>query len=231
MSSGNTYISAVSAVATVGTLIVWVYYARLLHLGFIRHEAPLLLIHQARVQTSESSACLIANLSREPVHVALILALAHTARGVYKVRITDYRMLSSSDEEDFAHESHLKEGPLHAGSYLSLGSFRSILHTLADASSLERDLMPEEATPSAIDIARHISSLELRVIIHYSAYIRPAAVTRRYNVGVHGDHVHFLPPQVLTKQWVTRRGRRLAEEWLEQDLVEEYDESAVKRSG
>lgn len=228
MSSLYLYISAVSAAATVGTLFVWLYYARLLQLGFSRHEALLILILQTRLESSEYSACLLANLSREPLHVALILAIAHTDRGTYKIRITDYRELSASEEGEFAGETRLKEGPLGSGAYISLGSFRGILKTIARKTQLDREVrFREVGFPTALELAQHISELELRVIVHYSVYIRPAAARRAYTVHVDGEHIHFLPKQVLTEQFVTRRGRRKAEYWLMQDLSEEYAECGI----
>jgi hypothetical protein len=201
-----------STLASVATLVVWVFYAQLLYLTFRRNERPLLLIHQA--QSGNVSFCLVANLTRRPVHVVAVDLTLHTHEGhEINLRLNQYQRITNREESDFAVETVMKEGPLGSGDYLALGGFKSML----DATRTDHGRDDEARFQQNQRVAERTREVEIRVSALFSAFDNPIGAVRRFTVTSQGEaeEVRLDPVTPVTRQLSSFRQRRRLMKWLQ----------------
>lgn len=205
-----THLAIVSVLVSVGSLLVWVFYARLLWIGFNRGERPLILIHQAGGM-GPGSSCLVVNLSRQPLHVINVHFILHTENHAFDLRVNEYRRITNSQERDWALENVMKEGPLRAGEFLSLGDFSSMLESArTNGDTHKRDRQQEQT------LAERTREFEVRVTAMFSAFDKPIGATRRFSVVMEdNDEVLLKPTSPLTVQLSSWRQRRRVYRWLQ----------------
>jgi hypothetical protein len=205
-------LSLFSTLASIATLVVWVFYAQLLYLTFRRNERPLLLIHQA--QSGHVSFCLVANLTRRPVHVVAVDLTLHTHEGhEINLRLNQYQRITNREESDFAVETVMKEGPLGSGDYLALGGFKSML----DATRTDHGRDDEARFQQNQRVAERTREVEIRVSALFSAFDNPIGAVRRFTVTTQGEaeEVRLDPVTPVTRQLSSFRQRRRLMKWLQ----------------
>lgn len=206
-----THVGAVSALISLGTLLVWVFYAHLLWKGFNRGEQPLLLIHQAG-GVGPGSSCLVVNLSRQPLHVLSVYFVLRTDNHEFGLRLNEYKRVTNSEERNWAFENVMKEGPLRAGEFLSLGDFSSMLE--GARSGYDRDARERSRQDQAL--AEWTREFEIRVTAMFSSFSHPIGAVRRFTLSMHDDDVFLVPQSPMTEQLTSWRQRRQVYLWLKQ---------------
>lgn len=203
-----THVPVITALATVGTLLVWLFYAHLLWMGFRRGERPLILIHQAG-GTGPGSSCLVVNLSRQPLHIINVHFILRTESHEFGLRLNEYQRITNSEERDWAAENVMKEGPLRSGEFLSLGDFRSMVESARSGYDRSgRDQQEDQ------ELAERTREFEIRVAAMFSAFDHPIGAIHRFDVSTQGDAVLLTPKTPLTQQLTSFRQRRRVYRWL-----------------
>jgi hypothetical protein len=204
------HLAAISTGVSIATLLVWIFYARILQQTFRRNERPLILIHQAQAG-SEESFCLVANLSRQPLHVVTVDLVVRTAEHEIELRINDYHRITNTEESEWAVESVMKEGPLRVGEYIALGGFKEML----DATRSDGDRDDEAHARQDQQLAEQARELEIRISAVFSAFDNPIGAVRRFTVTTDDGRVRLEPVTPMTRQLQTRRQRRQVYRWLQ----------------
>lgn len=197
----NDHASAISAIASILTLGVWVFYAQLLYNGYIRQRRPRIIINRG-VREGLDAKCLISNMSSEAVYVQYLIAVLHCAGQSYSLELTEYR--KSSDQDDDA--TH--QGPLLSGSYLYVHSFSYIITRIQEHWRLEQRLLDDPDTQLA---------LEIKVIAIYGSEDFPIGATRCFRVAMQGPVAQRLRAESLDTIRLNSRGqRRQVRRWIDE---------------
>jgi hypothetical protein len=193
---GN-HAAIISAVTSVGMLIVWVIYLDLFLRSYRLQRKPHLLIKQDGTYRLESH-CLISNMSEYAVDVSAVLV--DVEWGPYACTL---QPMSGSIPEDSASPMT----PLQAGSYLQIGTFRDFLDRATEAFR----------TQGSADMPK-VASIEVRLVAFVGAQQIPRGARRRFRVTF-GDEVDYLEPiDVVPRQLVSSKHQRMARAWLEEAL-------------
>jgi len=201
--SFQSYAWLVSIVLSFCTLIVWVFYAFLLHRDARHQRLPALFIHQANGH-GPNSVCLLSNLGREIVHVLGVLVVIETAERRYFKRLASRQPIELHEYGHARVQDLVKQGPLPSGYFLALGTFGDIL----DLPDAEDDEEEAEDYPAVEDI----QALEVRVAAIHAAYDEPIGAVRRFEVK--STRPRIVPATPLTDVLYDRRERRRVLRWL-----------------
>ena len=71
---------AISAIASVLTLFVWVFYAQLLYNGYVRQRRPRIIINRGKGVEEAEALCLISNMSNEAIYIQHLVAVLHAQK-------------------------------------------------------------------------------------------------------------------------------------------------------
>lgn len=194
---------AISAVATVVTLIVWALYFQLLLNSYRHRVRPKININRGG-GPSTSSRCVISNMSAEAVYVEAIIL---TLRDGDKRRVCYLSDLDVSLSSDRDERTQLFQGPLAAGEFIDIGSFDGLIERASD--TFERGDM----------IAADAHRLEVMVVATYTAEGGLIAAERRYDLDRRGGQGILTPITFTTRQIRSRKERRNIEriilDWYE----------------
>lgn len=200
------YAWLIPIVLSLCTLVVWVFYAYLLHRDARHQRLPALFLHQANGH-GPGSLCLLSNLGREIVHVLGVSVEIETEGRTYHKRLSSRRPI---ELEAYGHarvQDLIKQGPLPQGYFLALGTFGEIL----EHPDVDEDDEASEDHPGLSDIR----SLTIRVAALHAAYSKPIGALRRFEVDASRPRVRVRPAMVLTEVLHDRRGQRRVQSWLE----------------
>lgn len=90
---------AISAITSICTLFVWVFYAQLLYAGYARQRRPRIIINRGK-GIGMQALCLISNMSNEAIYVQHLIAVLHTREGSYSLDVVEYQQEGEEQEED-----------------------------------------------------------------------------------------------------------------------------------
>lgn len=209
-------VSALTSVLSVG---VWIFYANLLYRQFRHQHHPRVMIHQAPDLSGESQ-CMLINMSPRLVNVVSIVAVGWTEKGLLRANVSNYHIKQKEDGlKNFRSEDVrqlFKQGPLSSGEYLVIGSFQDLLNLL---------IQSRENTDEDINI-ESIHQLEIRVALFQGMENHPLGATRRFEVSPLGvptktesgeNHLLVRPVTMHTRQLVSIWQRRKVKNWLSQE--------------
>ncbi|GHB22994.1 hypothetical protein [Salinicola rhizosphaerae] len=208
---------AISAVTSICTLFVWIFYAQILYRNFARTRRPRIIIN--RGQGDDLTAlCLISNMSSEPIFLEHIIATLHTSQGMYTQDMIDYEAEHQQDEgqqsdgEDGQRSSRYRssQGPMLSGSFSHIDTFQQILRRLCRTHeiALKGDAPTGELSFQFLDI---------RVVAIYGSEDHPVGAARRFKLQTMDDGRHTLAPVSLdTKRYANRLQRWRVRQWIRQ---------------
>ena len=200
------YAWLISIVLSLCTLVVWVFYAYILHRDARHQRHPALFIHQANGH-GPGSICLLSNLGREIVHVLGVTVEIETEDRTFHKRLTSRQPIALEEYGHARVQDLIKQGPLPSGYFLALGSFGDVLE-FPDATD------DDEATEEHPGL-QDIRSLTIRVAALHTAYSQPIGAMRQFRVDADRPRVRIVPSMPLTKVLHERRDRRRVQTWLE----------------
>jgi len=206
MTTLHDYAWLISIVLSLCTLVVWVFYAFLLHRDARHQRHPALFIHQANGHGPDS-LCLLSNLGREIVHVLGVTVEIETDERTYHKRLASRQPIVLEEYGHARVQDLIKQGPLPSGYFLTLGPFGDILE-IPDATDDDESV---EEHPGIADIR----TITIRVAALHAAYSRPIGALRRFRVDASRPRPRVLPSMLLTKVLHERRDRRRVQAWLE----------------
>jgi hypothetical protein len=206
-------VEVLSALTSLGTLLIWLAYLHLFYRSIRDQRRPMLLIHQAG-GLDLSDRCVVANMSQTAVHVAATLIdVEHDGEHV--------TFQPKAAEGDVDADEMARQGPLESASYLDIGSFEALLEA---AGRREVDGAPDTTT-----------RITVRVVGFIGAELFPAAASRTFEVvdnGRGGRLVH--PLSVLPTELTQRQQRRMARAWLQGMLsldLKRIDDADAREGG
>ncbi|GAB3670902.1 hypothetical protein [Salinisphaera aquimarina] len=207
----NQNAQALSFLASVATLGVWLFYAHLLFASFRRQRKARILINQGWGQQVDS-VCLISNMSQEPIYIHSILMTirTHSDESEYTESITDFDSAQPSDSHDRP-QNITRQGPLNAGEQINLGTFRTLIRQTAKR---HKNLNADEKKPIR---SLEIKNFKITVIASYGPEGGVIGAQRKFIVRGE-DNELMRPVATTTKRMAKRSARGRLNEWLEQQL-------------
>jgi hypothetical protein len=186
-----------SAISSIGMLVIWVLYLHLFFLTYRNQRRPNLLIHQADGFDLDSR-CVIANMSETAVHVVAVLIDVEREGSS---RTFQPRPAQEDDGGDPL--AHTRQGPLPSASYMDVGSFGALVEAADDGR--------RQTSEEALDLR-----LTVRLVAFVGSKLYPAGAMRRFDVrGRRGD-AEVRPENHLPIQLSNWRQRRVVRSWLEE---------------
>lgn len=202
--------NTISALASVSTLVVWIFYAHLLYRDYSSRHRPRLIIHQAP-GGSANARCLLVNMSSGPLNVACVTAVAYVDGTAIKLQIDDYEHVASdvTDDQKERIATLSKQGPINSGDFLSLGTFGDLLQKFKSIGKQG---------------SNKIEELEVRAVAFFGAQDEPIGATRRFLVEHNGTETQLKPTTLHTQQLHSWLQRRRVNTWLQECIALEHDE-------
>lgn len=195
---------------TILTLIVWLVWLQLMYNDYRRRRQPRMLIHQTE-GFGPNSHCLLVNLSEAVIHVECVRAVSISDSGESSISLgTDVELSSDQNLDTVELENTIRQGPLMQGELMRLGSFEEILERVEGASPRKGKWLGPDDLPG-------VHRIEIRVVAVYGRSDRSVGASRRFDLysGTEDDTVRVRPVDSYTNQLYSRRGRKVAEKWLE----------------
>jgi len=213
---------SLTALTSIGTLLIWLVYAQLLYKGYRRQRRPRLIINRGK-QKDLNALCIISNMSAEPVFIEYIVAELETSRGSIVMDVTDFERGSEDDDTRASQGSDHKEpeqipelvrdntrqGPLQPGDFLHIGTFHTIVRRIARNANITM----EGVRPSG-DV--EFERLTIQLIGIYGPEDLPMGAERSFRLYADGDQCELAPETWDTKHKNSRRQRHKLRAKLEQ---------------
>ncbi|RUR31747.1 hypothetical protein [Vreelandella nanhaiensis] len=195
----NENAQAISAIGSILTLFVWMFYAQLLYNGYARQRRPRIIINRGK-GVGLDALCLVSNMSNEAIYIQHLVAVLHTPERSYELDIVEYQQ-QGDEEDEVAYRTH--QGPLGSGNYIHIQSFASILKRLTEHWDIKDDVIKQP------DL-----QLEIRVIAIYGSEDMPTGATRSFYMNYQADPVRQLSPiHADTHRMNSRRDRKRVLKW------------------
>lgn len=199
----------IAPATSIGTLLVWVFYAQLLYSGYSRQTRPRLLINRGVGEEGLDSPCLICNMSQEAIYIYFILVYLENSEHSVLVPVTDCEEKALSDDSNPL-GSRTRQGPLEPGKCLELLSFRIILERAASQAGIEL----EEGRPVDPDV--EIGAVEFHVVCIYGSDDYPFGAVRKFNLNFDDEEAPSITPATIDTQRKTSwRYKRKIRRWLQ----------------
>lgn len=194
----NANAQAISAVASICTLFVWVFYAQLLYNGYARQRRPRVIINRGR-GTGVDAICLISNMSSEAIYVQHLVAVLHTQKRSYSLDVVEYQQhrseLQTGEPQEASYRTH--QGPLASGDYLNIQSFGDIVNQVKEYWEIDDSLLQKQNI-----------QLEIRVIAIYGSEDMPTGASRTFYLDMNASPNHQLIPASVDTDRLNSRGQR-----------------------
>lgn len=202
--------SAITALTSLCTLLVWLFYAQLLYLNFKRQRQPKIIINRGFGRTMQAR-CVISNMSPEPIFIEHIIAILHTDQGAISRDLIDFEESTAKEGEVSRLIETTRQGPMLSGSYNHIGTFRDIIDRV-----LRFHGLPSEDF-RATD-GRTLQAIELRVIAVYGSEDSPVGASRTFALTMSSEGEVLVPTRLDTRRYASRLKRRVVRRWMrEQD--------------
>lgn len=189
---------ALNFFANVGTLIIWLVYAQLLYLGFRRQRHVHVIINRGK-RKDINALCIISNMSQEPVYIEYIIAELETSEGTLTLDVTDLDQEYNEGDKDSEQQKAMslndstRQGPLHSGDFMHIGSFSNVIKRLASEGGIE---MEGHRPKGNLDFW----SLKIELICMYGPKRSPFSAERSYDLSKQEPYGTLVPLSWDTKQ-------------------------------
>lgn len=194
----NEHAQAISAVASICTLLVWIFYAQLLYNGYVRQRRPRIIVNRGQ-GIGTKALCLISNMSSEAIYIQHLVAVLHIGNKSYELDVVEYQQQGDDDEE--CYRTH--QGPLASGDYIHIQSFGSIINQLQQHWELNNQ-----------QLNQHELQLEIRVIAIYGSEDMPVGASRSFKVdSTATPDRQLIPMQIDTRRMHSRGERKRVLKW------------------
>lgn len=198
--------AAISAIASVLTLLVWLFYAQLLYMNFKRQRQPKIIINRG-FGSSMSARCVISNMSTEPIFVEHLIAVLHTDRGTVVRDLIDLEEAQQSQEDTRNLSEVTRQGPMLSGSYSHIGTFADVINRVMRFHGIA-------AEGARATDGRTLQALEIRVVAIYGSEDRPVGAARTFDLVDGNDAVTLIPTSLDTARYASFLKRRRVARWI-----------------
>lgn len=199
----------IAPATSIGTLLVWVFYAQLLYSGYSRQTRPRLLINKGVGEEGLDSPCLLCNMSQEAIYIYFILVYLENSEEPVLVPVTDSEE-RAIDDDSAPLGSRTRQGPLKSGNCLELLSFRILLERAAAHAGIEL----ENGRPVDPDV--ELGAVEFHVVCIYGSDDYPFGAVRKFNLKLDGEEKSSVVPATIdTQRRTSWRYKRKIRRWLQ----------------
>ena len=202
---------AITALTSVCTLFVWLFYAQLLYLNFRRQRQPKIIINRGFGRTLQAR-CVISNMSPEPIFIEHIVAILHTDQGTLSKDMIDFEASPGERDEASRLIETTRQGPMLSGSYNHIGTFQDIIGRILRFHGLPSDDF------QSVD-GRTLQSIELQVIAVYGSEDSPVGAARTFELTMGESGEALVPTRLVTRRYASRPRRHRVRQWI-RDLDE-----------
>lgn len=195
----NENAQAISAVASICTLFVWVFYAQLLYNGYARQRRPRIIINRGK-GVGKDALCIISNMSSEAIYLQHLVAVLHTQERSYELDVVEYQQQSTEDDEV---DYRTQQGPLASGDYIHIQSFGFIVQQLQQYWDIQQRTLDQQGL-----------QLEIRVIAIYGSEDMPTGASRLFQLDLTAEpNRQLTPARIDTHRMNKRRERKRILKW------------------
>lgn len=191
----------ISALTSIGTLLVWVIYLQVFVNSYRRQLRATLLITRGAGDELDAR-CLLSNMSSGAVYVESVVVTLSTASRTIVGPVTDIRDARGEITEQAGRST--RQGPLDGGESRDLGSFASLVRQVLAQTSVELSQTELEA-------------ITVKVIGIYGSEDLPVGACRTFLLRDEGGRRRMSGEGVRTRQIRTWRERRRLIADLERD--------------
>ncbi|KFF48012.1 hypothetical protein GY26_17035 [Gammaproteobacteria bacterium MFB021] len=198
---------AITAVSSLFTLFVWIFYAQILYRNFARTRRPRIIINRGH-GNGLGARCLISNMSSEPIFLEHVIVSLHTSEGWLTKDLIDEEVNYLREaESDSQHVS--SQGPMLSGSFSHIGTFRAIIQQICRGHDI--DFAQGHTSNGA-----KLHHLDVRVVAIYGSEDHPIGAARRFRMEQEGDGdaCVLVPVSIDTKRYASRLQRWRVRQWI-----------------
>lgn len=198
-----------SVIASFGTMAIWLFYANLLYQAFRRQRQARILINQGWGEQINSVA-IVSNMSHEHVYIQCVILSIRLHDGrEFRVPVTDFDDAEPWNASNDPREV-TRQGPLTSGSFMNLGTFRTLLRQSGQQHGLIRD-GDEPAERMGV------RDFKITVICNYGPSGNAIGAEREFMV--YGDNSdHLSPTSIYSRRLNNYWARRKMERWLREQV-------------
>lgn len=193
----------ITALTSIGTLLVWVVYLQIFVNGYRRQLRATLLITRGAGDELDAR-CFLSNMSSGAVHVASVLVTLHTPSRTIVRPVTDIRDPQGEITEEGGRWT--RQGPLGSGERRDLGSFGSLVRQV---------LSQPSAAGEPPDLS--VRKITIQVIGIYGSEELPVGARRAFVLYPENGRWQLAGEELNTRQIRSRRERRRLIAELERD--------------
>ncbi|MBB4121722.1 hypothetical protein [Martelella radicis] len=188
----NANSGALSAIASLFTLVIWAIYLQLIFSGFREGRRAKILINRGAGPTLDGH-CLVANMSAKPIYIDAVL-LDFTLKDENGDRDLRYSLSNLNFDEDSTPDPRKRwfQGPLDSGEHLDLGSFKTLIGKMS---------------PKGFDDFENIADVKLTVVATYTSEDQPVAAERSFDI-IRTDGDLLLSPRSYSANQIRSRSAR-----------------------
>lgn len=190
---------AISSIATLATLVVWIGYFQVLLNGYRHRMRARILINRGGGRNIDAR-CVLSNMSSEPIYIEAIVISLEGDEDDQICSLSDFEIRSSSEVDP---RVKMLQGPLDSAEMVDIGSYREILDQIMDFNGRSG--------------AGYTGKFTITVIATYTAENALVASERTYEAYEDGGKVRLYSPTVSAQMVRSKRERRRLQRLLEQD--------------
>ncbi|HEX2528553.1 MAG TPA: hypothetical protein VHL31_19940 [Geminicoccus sp.] len=194
----------ISTATNVAMLFVWIAYLQVFVSSFRRQKRSKILINRGAGSGLEAR-CLISNMSAEAIYIESLIASVETKEGRWSWPVTD--MQEGRSDLKLA----TRQGPVQAGQFIDIGSFRSLVEPVLQKHAERRD----GVAPGDVD---DLIAFEIKVIAVHGSEDLLAGAIRRFDVRRGESQLLLSGTMVGTRQIRSRIERRKLDDDVRTDL-------------
>lgn len=191
------YSSLISAIASVGMLVVWIVYLQIFVTSYRRQRRAKIVVNHG-AGAGLDARCLVCNMSAEPIYVESIIVSLTAPEATLTGPVTD---ISSQAEREAlpGYSLQTRQGPLGSGQVIDMGSFRNLV---------DRVVAEHGARPELLASLREV---EITVAAIHGSDDLVVGASRKFAID-HRDGCLRLTSETITTRPITsrRERRRLA---------------------
>ncbi|MCD7058666.1 hypothetical protein [Pelagibacterium xiamenense] len=187
----------INALGSIGMLIVWITYLQVFLYSYRRQVRPKIVINRAAGSALDAH-CFVSNMSSDAIYIESVLITLEVDGKTWTRAITDIGDVLDAGEQPEDPRSRTHQRPLMPGSYYVLGSFDTLINSVAKA---------EYDGAFADDLNGPIHA-EVMIIADYASEDLPIGAKRRFKADWRGTYWYLYPETIHTTQIRSRRKRR-----------------------
>ncbi|TNB46689.1 hypothetical protein FF124_17020 [Martelella lutilitoris] len=188
----NANSGALSAIASICTIVIWAIYLQLIFSGFREGRRAKILINRGAGPTLDGH-CLVANMSAKPIYVDAVL-LDFSLKDDEGNRDFRYSLSNLNFDENDSRDQRERwfQGPLDSGEHIDLGSFKTLIGKMS---------------PKGFDDFENIADVKLTVVATYTSEDQPVAAERSFDI-IRTDGDLLLSPRSYSANQIRSRSAR-----------------------